>query len=646
MGAVVALEWAPSSAQTLYALTDKGDLYQTTDGATTWNLRESRRFSAVITGLAVDPSDAETAVAVASPNGKWGFTVLLRTHDGGRTWAPLGYSISIRALKFDPVHPELLYGYGSGIESSVDGGEHWSPVGLESLYVFALAIDPYDGLTLLASAESTQPSFAPVVLWRSHDQGLHWRPTSLSVQVPGDYPPVFYPVFDISRRGWAYAFQTADFTSYLPSTGPVYRSQDGGRSWVLLPAATGVVDLAVASDGRLYAATGSLGVSRSDDAGETWTPPFSTESAPPDEIRKVVVSVGSCESVFASGHLGVWESADRGQRWDFASLGIASEDVTSILTAVGEPPTVLALASPEDYYFDNADAIFSGHNRGQDWDVLYTAYDAAATYRLLAVDPRNPSTVFGVGSPGACDTLTKSTDGGRSWQTAFSNCYADSSAYNAIFSFAVGPLSPRAILVSGLTTDGVLDVFQPYTARSNDGGATWTFLSPPAAALAPLVFSPTQPSLLYGMTCDQLFASRDDGNSWYPLAGGLPCGSDLPILVIDPQSPRSLYLGTDAGVFHSPDGGASFHRLGHRLESAHIAALVIDPTNSANLYAGVTGQGVWRWDPSLEDWTSLSFGLPSGSFSGALAIDPQNPSTLYAGTIGRGLFRLLLPDRP
>jgi photosystem II stability/assembly factor-like uncharacterized protein len=444
-----------------------------------------------------------------------------------------------------------------------------------------------------------------------------------------------------------YAFQTTvDALNYLPSPGPVYRSQDGGRSWVLLPAATGVVDLAVASDGRLYAATARLGVARSDDAGETWTPPFSTAAAPPDEIGKVVLPAGSGDSVFASGHLGVWKSADRGQRWDFASSGIASEDVTSILAGVGEPPTVLALASPEDDYYDNIDAIFSGHNRGQDWDLLYTAYDAAATYRLLAVDPRKPSTVFGVGSPGQCDTLTKSTDGGKSWQDVFSYCYEDSSAGNTIFSFAVDPLSPRTIVVSGLSTDGVLDLFQSYTARSNDGGVTWTFLSPPAAALAPLVFSPTQPGLLYGMTCDQLFASPDEGNHWYALAGGLPCGSDVSILVVDPQSPRSLYLGTDAGVFHSPDGGASFHRLGHHLESAHIAALVIDPTNSANLYAGVTGQGVWRWDPSLEDWTSLSFGLPSGSFSGALAIDPQNPSTLYAGTIGQGLFRLLLPDRP
>jgi len=66
-GSIVALERAPSSSLTLYALTDNGDLFQTTDGAVTWSHRESRRFNAAISGLGVDRKRARERLLVARP---------------------------------------------------------------------------------------------------------------------------------------------------------------------------------------------------------------------------------------------------------------------------------------------------------------------------------------------------------------------------------------------------------------------------------------------------------------------------------------------------------------------------------------------------------------------------------------------------
>jgi len=118
-------------------------------------------------------------------------------------------------------------------------------------------------------------------------------------------------------------------------------------------------------------------------------------------------------------------------------------------------------------------------------------------------------------------------------------------------------------------------------------------------------------------------------------------------LALDPREPRFLYVGTgSAGVYRSTDGGATFWPFGHGLESASIASLVVDPASSANVFAGVTGQGVWRWNAGSNQWTPLSAGFPVGDFSGALALDPRHPAALYAGTTDHGVFRLLLPHRP
>src|ERR1700688_1123002 len=408
-GSIVALEQAPSSPQTLYALTDNGDLFQTTDGAVTWSRRESRRFNTVISGLAVDPTDAETACAVAYSEDPY-FQRLLRTRDGGRSWMPLGFTSSIWALQFDPVHPKVLYGRGSGLQRSVDEGQSWTPLGFDGLPVFSLAIDPFDGQTLLAAVGGNDVGVA-VAVWRSRERGLTWQPTPLAAPPGGLDFYVPYLVFDESRRDTVYAFMVIRKGTPYAGTGAAYRSRDSGRSWSLLPAATGILDLATSPDGRLYAAAAYLGVAHSDDAGETWQPPFddpnAAHSAPQDAIDRVVVSAGSPETLFAAGTVGVWKSTTRGEQWEISSRGIVALDAFSILTSPVAPSTVLAIAGP---------GLFASHDQGQDWALIGTDYQLTQPYRLLAFDPCVPRTVYGIASDGQADFLTKSVDGGRSWR--------------------------------------------------------------------------------------------------------------------------------------------------------------------------------------------------------------------------------------
>ena len=65
--------------------------------------------------------------------------------------------------------------------------------------------------------------------------------------------------------------------------------------------------------------------------------------------------------------------------------------------------------------------------------------------------------------------------------------------------------------------------------------------------------------------------------------------------------------------------------------SGRITALAVDPTNSAVVYAGAAGGGVWKttdggttWTPRTDNQLTLAIG--------AIAIDPRSPQTVYAGT--------------
>jgi photosystem II stability/assembly factor-like uncharacterized protein len=104
--------------------------------------------------------------------------------------------------------------------------------------------------------------------------------------------------------------------------------------------------------------------------------------------------------------------------------------------------------------------------------------------------------------------------------------------------------------------------------------------------------------------------------------------------VFDPSNSATLYAGTvGGGVFKSTNGGATWASTG--LSDAVIWALAIDPNRPHVIYAGGVG-GVFKSSDGGASWTAKSAGLREGGVS-ALVVDPSN-SAVYAGTF--------FPDSP
>jgi hypothetical protein len=79
---------------------------------------------------------------------------------------------------------------------------------------------------------------------------------------------------------------------------------------------------------------------------------------------------------------------------------------------------------------------------------------------------------------------------------------------------------------------------------------------------------------------------------WSAAGNGIP---SIPInaLVIDPLNSNNLYAGTDIGVYTSTDGGANWAPFGTGLPRSAVFDLAIQPSNRI-LRAGTHGRGVWE----------------------------------------------------
>jgi photosystem II stability/assembly factor-like uncharacterized protein len=131
-----------------------------------------------------------------------------------------------------------------------------------------------------------------------------------------------------------------------------------------------------------------------------------------------------------------------------------------------------------------------------------------------------------------------------------------------------------------------------------------------------------------------------------PLVGGTAEEAGFAILGVatgpvgavaaDPHDPQTIYLGGNAGLFQSSDGGETWALLSQELRYPHI--LLVDPCDPARLYAArrdlasfLPLPSVYRSDNGGVTWKTLSSGLGQERIF-ALAIDARRPGTLYAGS--------------
>jgi len=589
--------WVGSGENNSQRSVSWGDgVYKSLDGGKTWKnmgLKKSEHIGMI----RVDPRNSDL-VYVAAQGPLWGpggDRGLYKTTDGGASWERILHiseHTGVSEVHFDPRNPDVLYavayqrrrhvwtlingGPESAIYKSTDAGKSWRKLtqGLPKVDLgrIGLAVSPANPDVIYAIVEAMQDKGG---IFRSRDRGESWERRSGYLSSSGQYYSELFAdpknvdrvysmdtYFMVSEDGgatWTRAGEKAKHvdnhalwidphnTDHLlvGSDGGIYETWDRAKTWQYKPnlPVTQFYRVAVGNDAPFYTVCGG-------------TQDNNTQCGPARTTSRHGIT--NCDWFITQGGDGFVPAIDPENPnliYSEAQYGwIVRYDRAS-----GERVFIQPQEAPGDdplrWNWDSP-FIISPHNSKR----LYFA-----AQRLFRSDDRGDSWV-----PVSGD-LTRQIDRNRLkvmdrvWPADAVAKNASTSFYGNIVALDESPLVEGLLYVG--TDDGLIQV-------SEDGGKNWRKIErfpgvPELTYVSAVLASRHEADTVYA-TFDNhkradfapyVLKSRDRGRTWSSLVGNLKEPQVCYDLVEDHVDPRLLFLGTEFGVFFSPDGGGTWIQL-------------------------------------------------------------------------------------
>ncbi len=611
-------------------------VYKSIDGGASWT-NVGLGSSEHIAKIAVDPRDSDT-VYVAAQGPLWGpggDRGLFKTTDGGKSWKKvldIDEHTGVTDLVMDPRDPDVLYaasyqrrrhvwtlingGPGSGVHKSTDGGATWTRVnkGLPEVDMgrIGLAQSPADPGVIYAIVEAAGDESG---FFRTTNGAASWEKRSGYVsQSPQYYNELVADPLDPDR---VYSMDTW-----------MHVTDDGGKSFRQLAELHKHIDnhaLWIDPDDTDHQISGNDGgVYETFDGQQTW---LFRANLPVTQFYKLEVDNSE---PFYRVYGGTQDNFTLGGPARTTSIhGIVNSDwfVTTggdgFQTRVDpEDPNIIYSQSQYGglvrYDHRSGEEIYIAPEGGGDEDppVFYN-WDAP-----LIISPHSHTRLYY-----GANRLYRSDDRGDSWRPVSPNLTrqidrnklkvmgrvwsVDAVSKNRSTSF-YGNLtaldeSPR---VEGLlyvgTDDGLIQV-------SEDGGANWRAIEafpgvPAGTYVNDIVASRHDPDTVYALFNNHKNAdfkpyalkSANRGASWTMIARGLPERGSTYALAEDHVDPSLLFVGTEFGVFFSPNGGGDWIQLKGGVPTVAVRDLAIQ-RREGDLVLGTFGRGFYV----LDDYSPL-----------------------------------------
>jgi len=314
--------------------------------------------------------------------------------DGGATWESLA-SIpeTVRSLVSGAGAPDAMFaGLDSrGVFGSSDGGATWSAMteGITGVAIDVVRASPgvASDATLLAGGSQG--------VWRSRDDGQSWHRTGLDDAAVSDIE--WLP--ETSGLGRALAATRAG----------VYCSGTDGRRWYSvqgdLPTLS-VQDLAIAEDGRWWAATSDAGIYVSIGDGTWHARSAGLGSLNVTAVQAMGMGAGGEHLLAATWGQGVWYSQDDGLSWTRVAKGPQAPHLNALDAASGYGSVFWTFAATSTGLYRSGDG-------GQNWDDAGLFGLDIKTVALHPEYATRPNCYAG----GTRDGAFFSTNGGLTWQS-------------------------------------------------------------------------------------------------------------------------------------------------------------------------------------------------------------------------------------
>ncbi|MGH7577306.1 MAG: WD40/YVTN/BNR-like repeat-containing protein [Longimicrobiales bacterium] len=607
-------------------------VWRSTDGGTSWThvgLRETER----IHRIAVDPRDPDVAWVCAmgrewGPNPERG---VFKTTDAGATWTKVLYideDTGCSDLDIDLSNPRNVYagmwtfrrrpwrfddgGRETALYVSRDAGEAWKKIE-------TLPDEPMARIGL--SVAQSRPNIVYLItefatagtLFRSEDHGETW--TMVNDDRNLNFRPFYYSdvTVDPSNENIIYTL-----------SGRLSKSTDGGRTFERI--ANDVhgdhqafwIDPA---DGERLLSGSDGGYQVSYDGGETFHIFRNLSLA-----QYYHVFVDDRDPYYVCGGLqdnGNWCGPSRTNEPDGILAGewytVSGGDGFYTVPVPGQPNLVYSNA--QGGYFRITDTN-SGTTRSIEpypWMVGSQGQNMQqARHRFnwdapIHISPHDPNVVYWGGN-----VLFRSADYGHSWEVVSPDLttndpekqrdsggeiYNDNTAaefHTTILSIAESPVEQGVIWVG--TDDGNIQV-------TRDGGATWTNVRenvpglPPETWIGNIEASPTEPGVAFVAVDNHrlddftphLYETRDYGETWRDLSGGLPQDDYVKVVRQHPKNANLLFVGMERGILASFDRGESWIDIRGNLPRVSVRGIKIEPRYN-DLVIGTHGRGAFILD--------------------------------------------------
>jgi len=244
--------------------------------------------------------------------------ILLVLHAGvvlaGDKWTALTPAASMGSvlLAGDPLDPSTLYADdfpAAGIVKSRDGGATWAVTpfrpAASNAFLRKIIVEPANRVTAL----SWDTPEGKTSVYRSSDGGTSWVTHRFTPVITGLIEDL---AVDPANTNMLYAAHPRScFISCIADSGGISRSTDGGAHWTVSFKGFGIEQVLVDpfGSGTVYA-IGQV-ARRSQNGGATWT----SIALPSDTIFRIALDPVVPDVVYASTYYGFWRSDDRGSTW-------------------------------------------------------------------------------------------------------------------------------------------------------------------------------------------------------------------------------------------------------------------------------------------------------------------------------------------
>ena len=603
---------------------------------------------------------------------------IFRTDDYGRTWQPIfddQPTASIGALAVALSDPKTIYAgsgeglhrpdlsVGNGIYKSTDAGKTWTHLGLrDGQQIAQIAVDPRNPDHVLA-AVAGHP-YGPNEergVFLSTDGGKTFAKTLYKdentggndVQIDPANPQIVYASLWEAREG---PWENADWNG---TNGGIFKSADGGKSWKQLskglPKDIVQAQLAIAPSmpRMLFAAVATpkvVKLYRSDDAGENWG--LATEDARPaariggGDLPVVQFDPQNPRVVYSASVV-CWKSTDGGKTWDGWRGAPGGDDYQNVWINPNNPEIILLGSDQGAIVTVNGGETWSSWYNQSTAQLYHVSADNSFPYRLYSGQQESGS--VGIESRGPNGEITF-----RDWHPVGAEEYGYVTA---------APHDPEIVYGGKLTRydrrthQGQNILPKPF--RSDDFRMVRT---------EPVIFSPTNPSLLFFAT-NTLWQTTAGGRNWQEISPDLtrktfeipasigkfrdqPTAQPRQRGVIYTVAPSPLdgnriWTGTDDGVIQlTTDAGKSWRDVTPPQIGPWWKISLMDASHfdARSAYAAVNTirlddlrPHIYRTHDEGKTWQEIVRGIPSDENVNVVREDTQRRGLLFAGT-ERGVY--------